>query len=253
MLQISGGDILGLCTHLLDLRAAVQLSIVDERFSDREEEQYRIFLEECDGFESECRRIGLPITASGLSRLKAAIGYEGRFFLKTRIDSLREVFLDEVWDLKFLLVPKEVVVYPAGEPLGREVALRFPQFTEDLDEAAKCLALGMGTATVFHLMRVMELAVRLLGRRLRVKIDVENESWYQITQHAERGIKSLPAKTPKQKKLKEQLGSAVAHLNAVRIAWRNNVMHPKATYTPEESRVIFSHVGLFIKTLATNS
>lgn len=46
------------------------------------------------------------------------------------------------------------------------------------------------------------------------------------------------------------LATAVAHLSVVRIAWRNEVMHPKATYTEEEAATIFEHTKAFSATLA---
>jgi hypothetical protein len=44
--------------------------------------------------------------------------------------------------------------------------------------------------------------------------------------------------------------AASAHLYNVKIGWRNEVMHPKQTYTADEAKTIFSSVELFIRDLA---
>ena len=60
----------------------------------------------------------------------------------------------------------------------------------------------------------------------------------------------MPGKTSRESLRKQKYGLAYANLNGVRMAWRNDVMHPKATYTEEEAQTIFNHVGAFLKALA---
>ena len=49
---------------------------------------------------------------------------------------------------------------------------------------------------------------------------------------------------------KAKYGAVLAHLNSVRIAWRNEVMHPKQSYTREEAHTIFQAVRAFMIYLA---
>jgi hypothetical protein len=44
----------------------------------------------------------------------------------------------------------------AVTPVGEQVEIKFMSAIQDIEEAGKCLAMGRGTATVFHLMRVVE-------------------------------------------------------------------------------------------------
>lgn len=248
--RIFADQLLLISSGIIDTRNAVHLRMVDERFKD----QYHAALDSFDArsprWEEECRRIGMPATAAGINRAREAFKVDGPLFVRTRLDELRMILGAEAAALEMLALPPQSRNVEEEAAFGVEVALRFPALTEDIADAAKCLAMGLGTATVFHLMRVMELAVQDLGRRLRIRIDVRGASWHTIAQHVERGIKTLPAQTAKQKERKESLALAVAHLNAVRIAWRNQVMHPKATYTVDEARAIFAHVSLFTGSLA---
>jgi len=57
-------------------------------------------------------------------------------------------------------------LYAAKLLFGDDVAKKFPSASVDIEEAGKCLALDRGTATVFHLMRAMEVGLRALAKSL---------------------------------------------------------------------------------------
>jgi hypothetical protein len=48
-----------------------------------------------------------------------------------------------------------------------------------------------------------------------------------------------------------KLSQASANLYAVKLAWRNEVMHPKDTYTLEEAHNLIGQVKIFMGHLAT--
>jgi len=65
------------------------------------------------------------------------------------------------------LTEEEAAQFRSAQPFGPEVASAFPAIVNvELCEASKCLALGRHTACVFHLMRVMEAAVQVFGKKL---------------------------------------------------------------------------------------
>jgi hypothetical protein len=47
------------------------------------------------------------------------------------------------------------------------------------------------------------------------------------------------------------LSQIAGHLYNVKVAWRNQVMHPHDKYTPDEAKDILGHVEAFMKTLAS--
>jgi hypothetical protein len=165
-----------------------------------------------------------------------------RHFLLGLRDSLEQEFY-------FHVAQADVPLF-AQEPFGPLVTKKFPKATEDISEAAKCLALQRSTACVLHLMRVLELAVQAFGKKLRVQINVEHETWYQILEHVGKAIKALPSKKPNEKARKAALAAASATLDHVRIAWRNESMHPKQTYAPNEALDIFNASRAFMTSLA---
>jgi hypothetical protein len=133
---------------------------------------------------------------------------------------------------------------------GPEVATKFSAALEDIENAGDCLALEQGTASVFHLMRVLELAVQHFARRLRAPVNPSQDTWNKILDAINGKLRQMPRKTTRQQNLSARYATAAAHLNAVRIAWRNEVMHPKQTYTLDEASQVFDNVGTFIKDLA---
>jgi hypothetical protein len=92
---------------------------------------------------------------------------------------------DEASSVLFLTVPKENARFiPEGTLFGPEVAQHFPSTIIDIEEAGNCLGLSRGTACVFHLMRVMEVGLRVLARTLNdPRLDPKrNPSWDSILQ-----------------------------------------------------------------------
>ena len=80
----------------------------------------------------------------------------------------------------FFYMPAERAKYFADEPLfGEAVANKFPKLAEDISEAGKCFACGRYTATVFHLMRLMEASLERLVKLLRLTIGL-NRPWGRI-------------------------------------------------------------------------
>lgn len=168
------------------------------------------------------------------------------------VDDLRGRILDQMGSIYFLtLSPGEKDYFDPPQPLfGQEFAAVFPSALFDLDEGAKCLAVGRYTSCVFHLMRIMEIGVQQLGQKVNITINPKDETWHQILLHVNKAINQLPIGTATEKKIKAEFAACSAHLGSVRIAWRNEVMHPKATYTEEEAKEIFAHVRTFMRELA---
>jgi hypothetical protein len=135
--------------------------------------------------------------------------------------------------------------YKKNMLFGARVAVRFPTTEFDIMEAGNCYAMGRGTACVFHLMRVMEVGVQSFGGVLGVQLASE-KNWQNILDEINKAIKGLPSKAPKT----VAMSQVAAHLYNVKVAWRNQVMHPHDKYTMDEAKDILGHVESFMKTLA---
>jgi hypothetical protein len=146
--------------------------------------------------------------------------------------------------LFFYVPPDQAEFYGKPELLGKGVIDKFPQLTEDIVDAGKCLAFGRATAAVFHLMRIMEFGTQKFGAKLSVTFPT-NKNWQVILNEADKAIRGLNQKSVRTKRL----AAVSAHLYTVKLAWRNEVMHPKQTYTIDEAKEIFGAVKGFMHCL----
>jgi hypothetical protein len=74
-----------------------------------------------------------------------------------------------------IMASKHRQLYAQPEPLfGEKVFDKFTDSADDIAEAGKCLALERPTAAVFHLMRAMEAAVKVLGQKLDATVSDAN-------------------------------------------------------------------------------
>lgn|SRR5579864_57102 len=202
----------------------------------------------------ECGKLDLPLSQAHLDRFRDGLSTFANLPLPIVAARMRDMVVElnmRVWDeLKsrfFLSIPSESVAYyrPATPLFGPAVEAKFSRMSEDISEAGKCLALNRSTAAVFHLMRIMELAVQGFGNKLGIALASE-KNWQNILDEINKAIKALDPKTPQTK----AFAGASAHLYNVKICWRNEVMHPKQTYTPDEARDVFAAVQTFIRDLA---
>jgi hypothetical protein len=203
--------------------------------------------------ETKARKMELESVFQKAERIRVMINqpWPSAESLAGDIAELRDRLQDALKSRAFLEVPPNLVnYYNARLVFGQAVVNKFPKLNHDLAEAGKCFSLGRDTACVFHLMRVMEHGVQRLGTKLRVKINPMTEPWHKILCHVNKQIGAMPIGTTRQKKKQARYAGASAHLDNVRIAWRNEVMHPKAQYSPLETRDIIGHVAIFMKDLA---
>ncbi len=167
------------------------------------------------------------------------------------LEELENRISDDLKRKYFLLlssVEAELFTNPT-KSLGA-IVNKIPNITTDMEEASKCLAVGRSTATVFHLMRAMEVGVQSFGSKLNVQL-VGEKYWQVILDQVNKAIKAMPENTPQEKEIRSLYAQTTAHLFNVKVAWRNEVMHPKASYTLEEAEGIFNHVKTFMHHLAT--
>jgi len=201
--------------------------------------------------EGTCRLLSLTFTLAELPRLREAIKSATSYGdLQTPINIFRLRMHDELKARLFLYVPPiEAGFYGVKQPFGAEVEAKFTDAISDMEEAGNCIALGRSTAAVFHLMRILERGVQSFGLALSV-LDPSEKNWQNILDEVNKKIKALPDATVNEKSIRASYAEAAANLFNVKLAWRNPVMHPKASYTPEESADIYDKTRSFMKHLA---
>jgi hypothetical protein len=175
--------------------------------------------------------------------------------LAAGFETLRWTIEQELNEKCFLFLTKEdTELFESDTPFGPNVTAAFPSANRELKEAAQCIALAKGTASVFHAMRAVESGIGALARQVGKTFDVQqwgvvlNEIESEIGKIRRSGIPGL-SKELKDEKL-EFLSRSAVQIGYFKDGWRNYVSHNKRPYDISEARSIYEHVGAFIRILS---
>lgn len=160
-------------------------------------------------------------------------------------NSLSEIesrFSDHLQFVKLFVIPEERAILFSGadQLLNTTTANLYPSVWFDCEEAAKCLCLGRPTASVFHSMRMIEVAIAAISRRLGIPDPAKaDRSWGNMLRAINEKIIELhPPKNRVVGSEGSKLEGVYVSLDAVKNPWRNATMHVEAVYTEEEARHI---------------
>lgn len=197
---------------------------------------------------AQCEQIGLRVSMKCVDHMIEQ-GEKEEPTVGALIEAVAQVERTIRWEMEdklFMYIPPERAErYDRKELFGTEVNAKFSALQYDVVEAGNCYACGRSTAAVFHLMRIMEAGVQQLGTKLGVTFTAD-KNWQNILDETNKAIRTLDQKAPETK----ELAAASANLYSVKLAWRNEVMHPKDTYTLEEADNLIRQVKIFMEQLA---
>jgi hypothetical protein len=203
-------------------------------------------------YKSGLSEIGLTSCVDQIERLEQKLTDEKVTFESIRVEmrALTQRLSDEFSHcMGIMLTGEHIKWFSTKEPLfGERVADRFPRSTRDIEEAGKCLALNRATACVFHLMRVMEVGLRSVASGLGIPYAPSWESY--IAQIQTKIDEKHSKKGRKWQRQEPFFRDVLAHLHAIKIAWRNPTMHIVNHYTPEQGQEVFNAVRGFMRHLA---
>lgn len=171
---------------------------------------------------------------------------------------LRELMGSEMSKQLFLTIPIESSkLYEQEQLFGDVVYGKFKRARVDIKAAGTALACRLGTASIFHLMRAAEYGLRALAldRRIRLpkKAVLDLATWEDIIRQleaAEVAIQNYP-KTLAREAQFEFYHGAMMEFKRFKNKFRNRIMHSRDEYDPDEARGAFTHVGAFMRILAS--
>jgi len=210
--------------------------------------------------EPEFQRIGLAITAETIKELREELKTGSRHsfqWLMDKAESVEQLALKELKGKMFLYVsPERAKFWPTyKEPLafGEDVEKKFPSASFDIHSAAIGVAITFSTGAVFHLMRVLEVGLTVLGKEFGVSLAHTN--WAPAIEEIESKIRDMHKDPtwkalPDCKERQEFYAQAASHFGILKDAWRNYTMHSRGKYTEDEAERIFENVKGFMQQLA---
>lgn len=219
-----------------------------------------------ENFPPEYLEHSLKVLESG-DKVLSDLGLSlSQIYLQKILDTWKDVGLDRVHEQNMFAIlqgrvedelsqtlfmhftPKQAELYGNRSPFGDVVRKSFPSCAWDAEEAARCLSVRRATASVFHLMRVMEAGLKAMSNSLGIPYAPSWES--HLNQIRNRIAAKHRTKGVRWKRDEPFFSDAAARLEAVKVAWRNPTMHIVRKYTEEEASEVYDAVSIFMKHLA---
>lgn len=200
-----------------------------------------------------CKKTGLRISVRCVERI--LWNGDNEITVREAIEELNHLHRTIMWEMDeevFFHLPAKKAEY-FGKPMlfGEEVAKAFPSIAYNLEEAGNCLALNRNTACVFHLQGVMQAGLNALGKALEVP-ETTNRTWDAILKKIDPELsQTFMERSPYFQQHEQFCAEAAALLRAVKIAWRNPVMHVEKVYDEEKATDVMNAVKGFMRHLAT--
>jgi hypothetical protein len=178
------------------------------------------------------------------------------------LDNLQQWEESELEDIVVGFIPADLVpYYQQDELFGAEVNSKFPSAVDDIKEAGNCYSHGNNTASVFHLMRILEYGLRALAKQLMVtfktkqgtSIPIDLQEWGNIIGAIENKIDDMKSRRKSRQKAEDLqfYSEAAKEFRYFKDAWRNHVMHTKASYDSHDAAKVMEHVKEFMQHIST--
>jgi len=173
----------------------------------------------------------------------------GPLLLFNDLQHLQHRLMDELRSHYYYPVTQEAAALYGNEaPFGQSVFDNFPSARVDAMNAGRCIILNQGTAGVFHLMRVMEVGLRVLSRKLGIPYAPSWEA--HLTQISKKMAERHTNKTAAWKRQQSLFSDLSGDLTVIKFAWRNPTMHIAREYSMDEAGTIYKAVSTFMQRMA---
>lgn len=201
--------------------------------------------------------LDVPITLMAVQRVMEKVDTDKLTFgeLEDSLQDISERLADELSLVSVYVLERDKCKYytPVSPLFGGEVETKFPNMIFEIDEAGKCLGLDRPTASVFHLMRLMEGGLEALRICLGVPDPIKGveRNWGVVLGKLKTQMIAKDKASSWLPNDKHFFEDSHASVDAVKNAWRNSTMHVENKYNPEEAEHIFVAVKGFMKKIAS--
>jgi hypothetical protein len=197
--------------------------------------------------------LDLPLSLAYVQRIEDSLQGEqpsmSRF--STWAETLQERIHDELKSELLFQIPRDKVrFYFYGERINPEILTAFPSCVGEFEAAGRCLAYGEPTATVFHLVRILDKGLRHVASSINFKY--ENSNWGGIARPIRELIHSKAKDhSPEWAVLERFYSTVLADITGLGKAHRNPVLHElEEKYTDGEAENLLVLVSGFMLHLA---
>jgi hypothetical protein len=202
-----------------------------------------------------CEELDMPLVVNQANRVKELLSQESanRADLFAQLGQLNSRIMEYMASQTLLVFPSYRSEH-YHEPLKdwHVVPSSFPSAVDAIEESEKCFALGRTTASVFHLMAIVQIGLTALAKNLRVNVDLF-DTWEKVIGGIEGAISAKRASMARQnwKRIEAFYDEALSDLRSIKNAWRNPTMHFRRSYDEAQAAKVRERVKDFMIHLST--
>jgi len=259
MQELNGAFIIDSVTEVRRIKTIVNAALSDaDKNANIPPEARQRFKQDMEAMLDTVATIGANAATIAADRLIATLEDNTKTLtwktVAATIEDVESRFRDELRLVRLFVLhgPKANLFGTAGDLAGWEVAFAFPSGSFEIEEAAKCLALGRATASAFHSMRLLEIGIRALAKHLAIPDPTKpaEKNWGVVLKAIKDAIdRQWPVKTRLPGSEGSEIEALYATLDAVKNPWRNATMHVETIYTEAEAQHILNCVVVFMQKL----
>jgi hypothetical protein len=142
---------------------------------------------------------------------------------------------------------------PTSPLFGADVEAKFSTLIYEIEQAGKCMALGLSTAAAFHVLRCLEGGIRAISRCLGIPdpMKAADRSWHNMLKAIKAEMdKRWPTNADRTRGDGQMFEDLYAALSGMQNPWRNATMHLDQKYTEQEAKDVMDVVRVFMSRLA---
>jgi hypothetical protein len=202
-------------------------------------------LQQLSDFKATCGSLNLESAVDQIERMISLLSAPcaARDLVQSFVELQNRIYDQLARRLFLQLDPTRSFLYGIDAPCGIAINEKFPEAVKDLKEAANWYAVERNAATVYHLMKVMEVVLRRLAKKLQVRY---SPSWGTYLTRIQGKLEAKSRKSRMSRKRLQFLAECATRLTAVKDAWRDPTMHVAAEYTDYQTIAIFNTVTAFV-------
>ncbi len=213
-------------------------------------EAKRILVPWCNRVAEEAQFLGLPSTTRQAKRITDEFRDWKAVEVERELEQLQRRFNEEIEAIALFYIPSDGLQYYNKTALfGERFKVNFPLANSEITEAGNCLAFDRFTSCVFHLVRSLEIALKVVFQNLGLPplSSAGARNWNGL-------LKQIKEKLDRDRSIADHsfYDAAYVFLAAAKNPMRNATMHVDVTYPDEGSvRPVWLGVESFMRHLAT--
>lgn len=210
----------------------------------------------------ECSNLDMPISKHRLAKLMTLFrpgACSTNECLSHEIDELFNAVEIDARDQYFCHYRKDRITFILRMEEDWSLAFEaFPSIRAEVSAGVDCYALAHNTASIFHMARVGEIGLRVIGRErgvreLRRNVPIEWGTWGAVFKAIEPQIESIRKQRPNGPQKAAALAfydAVLSDLHAIQSLYRDPTMHFRRAYDDGEAQSAMFRVKSLMTTLA---